>query len=818
MTSSVSHIKTVEKSELTPEQNLYALFKLNPREEEITADMIGDRFDGLIAIAKPRDPMIIFVGKLLSDLGIYDRAIIALTKFIEIDSDNMAAYGCRGHAYLQKGDVQNASLDLNRVIESSSVPEQLQEAYLRRSIIDKITSDEEAARADFSKTVELGLTESDVYAKRALIYKQKKDYLSALEDFTNAINIDPENSGFYKDRASTFWDLNKGVDALEDFAKALAYGLTKNSVIEFLEGQLHEISNIFLPGGDYYGKFPPGFPLKTIETRLLELYAMIIGKYSDLPEGHLHRGIYFMSRNDYAKASTDFSSYLCLKNDDVFVIFLQGVCCVKLHNELEASENFQQLVKQGVIDKIQKIKSELAKYPPINNEIDFIFFMAEIGTICSIEETLLALVHLFYENDKSFLNPELLYLAKYLDSLNSGAVSVEDLPDEIVRDVFNYYPYYTSIDDVFNSDGWADFSFYAKLSIMEYILSKVDVYDWGQIDDGTPYDPDHGYCYKFHERELNRYLNLLNINRRLSKQLQYNTIEIKKMMFRERERMLQANADARLDEKNKVIADLSHSIKNLISTIIDPLENLKKEKNVEPNLITIQNALRGANLVRGIVNAMNLSSNGSLNDFRYDAAHNAGKDSMDLEALVIESLKYSVGNMFDGKYFANFVQKYFPTREVFNEAKAEWTNISQRSNRLYLMSFLSKYFFNVEVSTGTASQYILGNEKGSAIKLLILFQELILNAVKYSAFVEKEHRSLNIALAVIPDQISIRVANRFRENLATKTSGIGHIIIDNFSKLLQARPVIRLTDSIYSVEIEFSNLWEEKNENFVRGG
>jgi two-component sensor histidine kinase len=164
------------------------------------------------------------------------------------------------------------------------------------------------------------------------------------------------------------------------------------------------------------------------------------------------------------------------------------------------------------------------------------------------------------------------------------------------------------------------------------------------------------------------------------------------------------------------------------------------------------------------------------------------------------------------------MQKYFPTRSVFNEAKSAWGNISQMTNRQDLMSFLEKYFFRIEVSTGTANQYILGNEKGSAIKILILFQELILNAVKYSAFAPRDQRFLNIELVIMHSQLSIRVTNRFREDVAVKTSGIGHVIIENFSKLLLTRPEINTSGDIYTIEIKFANFWGKTNENLIRGG
>lgn len=783
-------------------------------EEKTKANSVSERLNECLANVKPADLHQIFtMGCLLHDIEDYDNAITAFTKAIELEPGQMAAYGYRGDSYLKKNDNDNAFQDFTKVIEGNPESKQLQDAYVRRSIVYQFNNNNENANADFSKSVELGLKESEAYANRALVYKQKGDYEHALADYTNAITIDQKNPDLYIQRAWTYWDLNKGVEALQDFATALNLHLDKESVIEFLEGPLHDISNIFLPGEDYDGKFPSDFPLS---TRLLELYNDIIEKYPEVPDGHLRRGVYFMSMPDYANAITDFSAYLQLKSDDVFVTFLQGVCYDQSQKKSLAMKNYQQITRQDAIDNIKQIKEALAKYPPINNEMKFSAFLEVIGQIPAIECTLQALIQLFDLEtllDKGHDNPlsqDLLSVARYLDALHADPDTASNAPEKMISSIFYFYPQYPgSLKKALEQDKGPAFKINAKLAIMEYIVSKTNILDWWNCDENIPYNQANGFFYRLHEGEINQYKNLITIPIHFSKQLQNHLIDIKI-------KKQQEENQARLDERNRVIADLSHSIKNLISTIIDPLENMKKDKDFRPEII--QNALRGANLVREIVNAMNLSFKGSLDDFCYDATHNAGKDSMDLEALVIVSLKYAVGNMFDAKYFSNFVQKYFPTREVFNEAKAEWAIISQISNRQDLMSFLEKYFFNIEVSTGTANQFTVGNEKGSAIKLLILFQELILNAVKYSAFVGKEIRFLNIDLAINPDRISIKVANRFRENLATKTSGIGHIIIDNFSKLLQAQPVIRQADNIYSVEIEFSNVWGKKNENFVRGG
>jgi len=273
-----------------------------------------------------------------------------------------------------------------------------------------------------------------------------------------------------------------------------------------------------------------------------------------------------------------------------------------------------------------------------------------------------------------------------------------------------------------------------------------------------------------------------------------------------REFSKQKETNAKIEERNKVIENLSHSIKNLISTVIVPLENLKQKETVQPHII--QNALRGANLIREIVNAVNLSYKGSQEDLLYDVRHNSGNDAMSLASMFLESLKHSVSNMFDGKYFHNFMRKYFSEKEFFLSAKQDWANLSQSDTISALKPFLTKHFFHLDIDIADADQFIIGNEQGSAIKLLIMIQELILNAVKYAAFVKKEDRLLKILFAADANTINIRVENTFVEKVKTKTTGTGHVIISNFAKLLGTEPVVKKENGIYSLQITFQNFWK----------
>jgi hypothetical protein len=117
---------------------------------------------------------------------------------------------------------------------------------------------------------------------------------------------------------------------------------------------------------------------------------------------------------------------------------------------------------------------------------------------------------------------------------------------------------------------------------------------------------------------------------------------------------------------------------------------MNQEASVKPQVI--ENALRGANLICEIVNAVNLSFKGSIDDFRYDIAHNTDSDRQDITA----ALKHSVGNMFDGKYFGTFMRKYFPEKSPYLAAKSEWSSLSQLSDLDQFLPFPETYFFKTD--------------------------------------------------------------------------------------------------------------------------
>ena len=261
----------------------------------------------------------------------------------------------------------------------------------------------------------------------------------------------------------------------------------------------------------------------------------------------------------------------------------------------------------------------------------------------------------------------------------------------------------------------------------------------------------------------------------------------------------------KIQERNRIMANLSHTVKTMLSNVIDPLQNMKETRIVKP--IKIDNALRGAELIKSLVNAMNLSFKGSIEDFIYDVQNNTYDNSSSMEEMFIDSLKQAISTTFDGKYFKKFVDNFYPSKAKFLEVKQKWNDISQFNDMEKIIEFLNKYLIKTTLDISKAKEYVIGDDKGSALKFLILIQEIILNAVKYSSFVSKESRNLHIIFEANKKDISIIVSNTFKQNVQVKSSGLGQEIIKNFSTLLQTEPIINTDNNLYSVEIKFENVW-----------
>jgi len=760
-----------------------------------------------------------------------EQAITYYTKAIEKDDTQALYFIFRGRAYQHRDEERKALEDLNRAIE------------LQNSAI--------------------------IFSFRAEALSQFGRHASALNDWKAAISRDP-NLEYYLGYAETCMSLEKKKDSSEDWIEKarISYktvlrldpehplALVRLAEICELKGNQYQAKRYYKEAEQYveplislededfvrlYDKLIAYYPNKvsyysvaafaasfimddynkafSCYSKLIQLDPKNVKHYLDLAE------IYLMQKQ-YIEAIRCAETVLGLESQNIDALKYCAICYMKLEeykkalNSIELLEvmekgsfildasyckfklgdelgSIKQLSKlptdavytsvwdgSGISIRFNYIYSSLHKFRLGENEADILDFIAATLEDSSVGYFAAVISYLFMIQ-KIDVAPDKFYTAahKLSDSAVTEIVDKEEL--DILNSLTEHYvDYQESWNKVQLRDGEKLFNIRTKMALLDYLI---------QIASTARNRPD---LDQQHVGNITR--SFQNIRRDL---FRLEKAELARLHAHEL-------AESRIRERNKIIADLSHSIKNMISTIIDPLENLRNEKTVQPQVLA--NALRGANLIREIVNAMNLSFKGSIEDFIYDAQHTNGPTAVSLQEMLRQSVVFSVTNMFDGKYFNIFMRQYFNDKDLFISAKAAWENVSHSADLQQFMPFLKEYFFTCEFNIDLSGELTIGNDKGSAIKLLILFQEIVLNAVKYCSFTPKSQRFIKIDLQESADNIVFMVENSYQKNITAKTTGIGHILIDNFASLLNANNKVVKNEEKYKVEISFPNLWKER--------
>ena len=267
-------------------------------------------------------------------------------------------------------------------------------------------------------------------------------------------------------------------------------------------------------------------------------------------------------------------------------------------------------------------------------------------------------------------------------------------------------------------------------------------------------------------------------------------------------------AEVRIQERSRVIADLSHHIKNLVASTTASLEELK-ERVTSISSRSLEHALRGASLIREIVQAVNLSYRGSGDDLKSDARLLPAEGVTGITELVSEAACAAVADMFDTKYFTNFSRNYFPDRSSFVNARNAWTTVldSGDGSISSVEAFMQNHMIQTKFDLDDVSSFGLSDTRGSKIKMLILLNELLLNAVKYASLSDSKNREMSLSMKQ-GKVLCITVSNTHTKSNARGKVGLGREIIQNTVKSFGGRVVEEVHDAIYSVRIEIPNVWE----------
>ena len=264
----------------------------------------------------------------------------------------------------------------------------------------------------------------------------------------------------------------------------------------------------------------------------------------------------------------------------------------------------------------------------------------------------------------------------------------------------------------------------------------------------------------------------------------------------------------RLEERTQVIAELSHHVKNLLSAVSDPLESLVRQASGVQH-IKLEDALKGTRLIERIVQATSLSSAGQEEDFRYDIK-NATSDDVGFDFLLEDALKSALAHMFNFQYFERFANAYFPSDESFDAAEKAWESIHVLPLDEQWFREASDIFGIININLGAGSLLKISDHKSSATKLMIVIQELLLNAIKFAAFVDKDKRKIDIDLGIIDGCLTLVIQNTYNPKKATKTVGLGHTFVDKLVGIMGGIKADITDGATYKVSVQFPRYMNEE--------
>jgi regulator of sirC expression with transglutaminase-like and TPR domain len=152
------------------------------------------------------------------------------------------AYALRGLAYLDRGDIPAAIVDLNRAVENAP---DFAPAYQNRGNARYAQGNNRDALADYDRTIKLDPDVASAYVNRAWVRRDLGMTDEALADFAKAISLSPDNFGAYSGRGQLYLRQKQYTRALADLNRAVRlaptahnYGLRAQAYAEQQQAEL----------------------------------------------------------------------------------------------------------------------------------------------------------------------------------------------------------------------------------------------------------------------------------------------------------------------------------------------------------------------------------------------------------------------------------------------------------------------------------------------------------------------------------------------------------------------------------------------------
>lgn len=261
------------------------------------------------------------IGKIMHDLGNYNKAIYNLKKSTGYNSNIPETYNNIGTAYFALHDVENALSYYNKAIELNP---QYAEAYVHRGIAKQILKQYENAILDFDKAIELRPQYAGAYMNRGIVKQALDKYQETILDFDKAIEINPQYADAFYNRGLLNRVLGNYMEAISDYDKAIQYNPN-----HFKAYNNRGILNNYL---------------KKYEEAILD-YNKAIELNPELAMIYFSRGNSKRALGNYDMAITDYTKAIDLKPEYAMAFYNRGLAKHAAGDEKGANTDFKTAFK-----------------------------------------------------------------------------------------------------------------------------------------------------------------------------------------------------------------------------------------------------------------------------------------------------------------------------------------------------------------------------------------------------------------------------------------------------------------------------------------
>lgn len=249
---------------------------------------------------------------------------------------------------------------------------------------------------------------------------------------------------------------------------------------------------------------------------------------------------------------------------------------------------------------------------------------------------------------------------------------------------------------------------------------------------------------------------------------------------REQEKVKETEIKARVQKDNFVT--INHSIKNLITSIHGALSRLERRLPSEQEFMCnlLRQAKQGVVIASDLANAITCSYRQTGEELWYEDLL-PGNAKWSVQDILYDALSASIPHMFFRRYsqYEQECKNYFPDTDEAVRAENSWYDLSDIDARL---NWINQNLFHIKVDDAEIASCKVGNKYSTKTHLYILFNEILLNAVKAASYVDKDQRMITIRLTYQDGDICVDISNSANQNRGV-SGGYGKIIIDNYKSM-----------------------------------